>query len=342
MRRPTMTDVARQAGVGVATVDRVINKRAPVKPETAHKVLAAAKALGFRASRLIQQRVDEFVPAQRLGFLLHRKSSVFYTELAAELTAATQRCDDIAGTAVVEYAEDMSPASIVAGIYALAEKADAIAVVSSDHQHVSDCIEHLADKGVPVIALITDLSAQRKRGFVGIDHRVAGRTAAWAMCQFSPQPRSVGLVMASHRILSQEYSESSFRSYCREHAESINIIDCVISLENNTMAQQTVSTLLQEQPSITGLYCIGGGIGGVVQALRQAKPKSLFVICNELTDITRAALIDHTIDLVIANPRRALAEKTVTAMVNALQHPQQNTKAYEILAHELFISENIQ
>ena len=39
-------DVAKLAGVGIATVDRVINERGSVSPETARRILDAAKKLG--------------------------------------------------------------------------------------------------------------------------------------------------------------------------------------------------------------------------------------------------------------------------------------------------------
>ena len=43
----TLSDIAREANVGVATVDRVLNKRAAVKESTAYRVLEAARRLGF-------------------------------------------------------------------------------------------------------------------------------------------------------------------------------------------------------------------------------------------------------------------------------------------------------
>ncbi len=42
-----LIDVARRAGVGHATVDRVLNERGGVRPETAKRVLDAARDLGF-------------------------------------------------------------------------------------------------------------------------------------------------------------------------------------------------------------------------------------------------------------------------------------------------------
>ncbi|HWV20199.1 MAG TPA: LacI family DNA-binding transcriptional regulator, partial [Devosia sp.] len=46
-RRVTVHDVARAAGVSLATVDRVLNGRPGVRSVTAEKVEEAIKSLGF-------------------------------------------------------------------------------------------------------------------------------------------------------------------------------------------------------------------------------------------------------------------------------------------------------
>jgi LacI family transcriptional regulator len=47
-RRATIKDVARAAGVALATVSSVLNNTAPVSEETRGRVLAAAAELGYR------------------------------------------------------------------------------------------------------------------------------------------------------------------------------------------------------------------------------------------------------------------------------------------------------
>ena len=53
-RRPTISHLAAAAGVSVATVDRVLNRRHKVRSETAERVLAAAQSIGFHATALLK------------------------------------------------------------------------------------------------------------------------------------------------------------------------------------------------------------------------------------------------------------------------------------------------
>jgi LacI family transcriptional regulator len=50
-RRPTIHDVAREAGVSVATISRVLNRRPGVAPETRKRVLRVIRDQGFSSSR---------------------------------------------------------------------------------------------------------------------------------------------------------------------------------------------------------------------------------------------------------------------------------------------------
>ena len=59
-KRPTIATVAAHAGLSVATVDRVLNARAPVNPGTAEQVFQAAEAvdavLARRRAPLLRRR----------------------------------------------------------------------------------------------------------------------------------------------------------------------------------------------------------------------------------------------------------------------------------------------
>ena len=84
-KRPTITDLARVSSFSVATVDRVLNSRLPVREETARRVYEAATEIGYHAAGLIKQRMRQELPEYRLGFLLLRGNDVFYGDFAREL-----------------------------------------------------------------------------------------------------------------------------------------------------------------------------------------------------------------------------------------------------------------
>ena len=58
MKRPTITDVAKAAGVSVATVDRVLNGRLPVREETSRRVFEAAEKIGLTYAQVYSCRLN--------------------------------------------------------------------------------------------------------------------------------------------------------------------------------------------------------------------------------------------------------------------------------------------
>lgn len=52
-RRPTVKDVAHEAGVSVTTVDRALNGRMKVREDTVRKIADAAHRVGYHARGLL-------------------------------------------------------------------------------------------------------------------------------------------------------------------------------------------------------------------------------------------------------------------------------------------------
>lgn len=340
-RRPTIEDLAAQAGVSVATVDRVLNKRHPVREGTARRVLAAAEALGYHATGLLRHRLAE-APAQRtLGFLLQKRDDYFYQALGAELIAATKASRAIDGRALLEFVDELVPTLIAAKLREMGAKADALAIVAVDHPHVTAAIAELHERGVPVFALLSDLTAPSRAGFLGIDSRKAGRTAGWVIARTAGRPGKVGILVGSHRYLGQELAEISFRSYFREHAPDFRLLEPLFNLDDDRIAYEATVDLLHGNSDLVGIYVAGGGMEGVIDALREEQAGSRVVaVCNELIPATRAALIEGLIDLVISTPLPLLAAKTIEAMAAALAGNEAGLRQVELQA-ELYLSENV-
>ena len=355
-RRPTIEDLALAADVSVATVDRVLNKRHPVREDTARRVVEAAERIGFYARGLLRQRLDERIPFRTLSFLLQKRNDYFYQQLGAELIAATRAASAVRGRPVVEFMDELIPSMIAERLRQAGGSADAVAVVAVEHPHVNAAIEELQQRGVPVFTLLTDVTTPARAGYLGLDGRKTGRTAAWTISRLAREPGKIGILVGSHRYLGQELAEISFRTYLREHAPEFRPLEPLVNLDDSRIAYEACVDLIGTNPDLVGIYMAGGGMAGMVRALREegrnreggAAPASeagrgrhILAVCNELIPETRAALIDGVIDMVIATPTATLARRTVEAMIEALAGPLDVATRQFQLPAELYISENV-
>jgi LacI family transcriptional regulator len=338
---PTMLDVAQAAGVGVATVDRVINRRAAVRPATAQRVLEAAQRLGFRRTGLIQRRLNETEQHRRLGFLLQSKRTAFYRTLATELTQAARHLPTPVQP-LIEHLQDLTPRHVAARLAHMAQQVDAVAVVAADHPSINQAIATLTQtQQVPVFACISDLTGEFTAGYVGVDNRKMGQMAAWMLSRLCPAGSKVALLLGSHRYLCQEQCEISFRAFLRESAPTFTVLETLVSLENTQLAQSAVLELLHQHPDLAGMYVAGGGIEGVIDALRDTPQPQLTTVCHDLSDITRQALLDGVVTAVLSHPLPTLAARLCEAMVQATGAKTPPGRVQTLLPFEVYTSANV-
>lgn len=323
MRRPNMSVLAKEAGVGVSTVDRVLNGRAEVREETARRVLEAAERIGFYATPLLRHRLKADLTQRSFAFLLQQKSTPFYKLLGEALQKATDQCAGVRGKAIIEFMDDLTPGAVAETLLRMGKVADGVAVVAADHPNVTAAIDALSLKSVPVVALVSDLTAASRAGYVGLDNRKVGRTAAWFLSNMLPANSTVSIFVGSHRYLCQEACEIGFRSCLRESAPDFVLIDPVATLESDHYSFEATLDLLRRHPGLAGLYVAGGGIGGVLKAVKEAASAERMptIVGHDLTAPTLRGLVDGTLSVVLSHPIEAVATRAVEVLAERSLQP---------------------
>jgi LacI family transcriptional regulator len=179
----------------------------------------------------------------------------------------------------------------------------------------------LTAQGKPVFTLLSDLTAPSRAGYVGVDPRQAGRTAAWAiraLARPEGEGAEVGVFVGSHRYLGQETCEIAFRSYLRENATGFRVLETRVNLEDERLAYEATQELLANHPRLDGLYVAGGGVPGILRALAE-HGRHVVTVCTELTAERRRALVDGVIDLVIGTPLQRISSTAVAMMIRAIE-----------------------
>lgn len=173
MAPSTIRDVARHAGVSIATVSRVMRASDTVRPDTRDRVMAAARELEYTPSQLGRQLAERRYAAN--GIVFPDLSGPYYAEVVLgyeNVAAELRRSVLILSTRGRVDAED--------AVREMAGRCDGLVVLG---RTVSDeVVEQLAARGVrvvlvarPPIGEIDSVNAENRASAVALaEHLVAG------------------------------------------------------------------------------------------------------------------------------------------------------------------------
>ena len=340
MRRPTIPDLARAAEVSVATVNRVLSGAANVRLATRERIQKAAEEIGFYGIGSIQARVAAARPHLRFGVLLLQPHRPFYQNVARAMADAAASAAGARVELRVEFLEDLSPQNVAIRALALAADCHALCLTAAVHPVVTEALEQIQAKGTPVFALISQIAVSGQMSYIGLDNWKVGRTSAWAFANICKVPGKIGILMGNPRFRNQEMNEAGFRSFFRECAPDFTLLEPVSTFESAAVAQEMTERLLGEHPDLAGLYVSGGGISGALAALRgSGQAGSIVVVGHDLMEVTRAALLDGTLNLVISHPLDRLAARAIEGMIRACALP--GSTQTSIVPFEIYTRENL-
>ena len=291
--RANLQDVAREAGVSLATVDRVLHRRPGVHPLTVERVNEVVARIGFRpdpaAARLARGR------RYRLGFVLPAGDNSFVAMLAAELQALAGWLSEQRASAEVQTVDRFAPEALARQLDGLQGRYDAVVAMAIDHPLVRAAIDDLAAQGTVVVTLVSDVPGSKRRHFVGIDNVAAGRTAASLLGRFVGRATAgdVGVVLGSHALRDHAERLFGFRQVLTEEFPQLRLLPPLEGEDRAALTEPLVRELLAREPALAAIYSIGAGNRGV-QAALAASPRAREIVWvgHELTPSARRALLD--------------------------------------------------
>jgi LacI family transcriptional regulator len=295
----TIHDVAREAGVSVATVDRVLNKRPGVRQQTVERVEETVGRLNYQPDRLAARlaRAREY----RLAFVLPLGSTAFMEEIKSQVQGAILRGSQDRVSIHIEQADVFSGEALAKTLNGFNDNFDGIAVIALDHPLVREAIDGLENEGVKVVTLVSDLPSSRRSHYVGIDNAAAGRTAGSLLGRFVGNKKgSVGIVMGSLSLRDHVERRYGVEQVLRDEYPHLSILPIQESRDDFKTAEEITSSLIKNTSDLVGLYSIGAGNRGIVSALESSgRGKDVVFIAHDLTPNSRQALTTGTIDAVI-------------------------------------------
>ncbi len=300
MARPTVHDIAREAGVSLATVDRVLNARPRVRESSVRLVQEAVEKLGYvrdlSAANLAKRR------QYRFAFVIPESKSQFVETIRSALSDASRATGpDRVALETIPVPVDDPNATARTLVEIAAGKYDGVAVMCPETPQVRDAVTRLKRAGLAVVAMISDLPSSARDHFVGIDNVAAGRTAGALMGRFlGNKPGKILVVSGS--LVSRDSLERrfGFDSILADRFPLMEVLPTIESRGDNHRLITVVRQVLSSHRGIVGLYSIGNGNAAILDVLRATDTVGkITVIMHELTPVTRSALDAEEIDVVI-------------------------------------------
>ena len=300
----TLRDIARQAGVSLATVDRVLHNRPGVRPDTVRRVKEAIERNSFQphvaAGELARGR------ARRFAFVMPSGPNPFMQQIHSYLgqmsgwLSARRLAVEMVATDVFD------PSVLAASLETLAGgDCDGVAVVALDHPRVRAAIDDLVDAGVKVVTLVSDVPSSRRHHYVGIDNIAAGRTAGALVGRLvGPRTGKVAIVAGSQGLRDHAERIFGFNQVMASEFPGLDMLPVLEGRDEDERSEQVLSRLLGKHPDIVGLYNVGAGTHGVARALIDSgRERQVVFIGHDVTVLTRKLLLQGVMDAAISqNP----------------------------------------
>lgn len=295
-RDATIKEIAHLAGVGVATVDRVIHGRPNVRPEKVDRVLKAIRHLNGEHDR---RMVNDRSSSMRVALVAHSGRSFLQTlvesaETAAGLLAGVGLEADL--HAIVE----PDAQRLADTIRAAGASAEGLVVVSFEDPLVHRAVDDVVASGVPVICVSSDLPATRRLGYVGINQLHAGRTAAHLMTTVLGPCEGDVVVSVGNTFRCQAEREMGFRWYLRERCPGLSVREILDVRDDPDVAFHAIKRVFATKPHPLGIYAVSGGNMGIARALLDMElERTPIFIGHELNRNSRQLLLEDRMHAVI-------------------------------------------
>lgn len=259
-RKPNISDVAKAAGVSIATVSYVINGSRFVSDEAARKVHQAIKELGYIPSSLARGLANK--QSKIIGVIFSDISNPFFTSLYVGLESVFSAEGYeliLINTGEIHEKQELALKTM------LSRQIDGLIIAPTGQK--SKMLNHIVDAGTPVV-LIDRQTPIKKASLIDIDNIEAARQATHHLIQDGY--RRIGIVIGLPEI-----STSAMR------------------LEGYKKALESCGIPYREEYVICGKSRIEGGYEAVNTLMSlQDPPEAIFTTNNLMTAGALRALRD--------------------------------------------------
>jgi LacI family transcriptional regulator len=279
-KRLTVKEMAKHIGISVATLDRVLNNRGNVKPQTYQKVMDKIRELNYTPNKSASflSRKNQFY----MAIVFPELPEYFWRQVEKGVEIAIDEFRDYGLQVHIIRSKKYDLEEQKKTVLQLIDsgKFDAIALSPNDPQEMADVIDYGMDQGVAMCTFNSDSPLSKRLFYVGCDYRIAGRLAADALCKFIGAKTKVGLIM-SYTNFQMQQKITGFREVIADYGH----IELYGPLKLQQEDYDSLDNFINYFQEVDGIYVSSARLHVIAKHLADANlSKSIALIGHDMTE----------------------------------------------------------
>ncbi|WP_336080262.1 LacI family DNA-binding transcriptional regulator [Thalassospira sp. CH_XMU1448-2] len=339
--RPTTKDLAKAAGVSLATIDRVLNGRSGVRQKTIDAVNEAIARIGFERNQVAATLARQ--KGYRFGFVVPRSGDEFLDVILKHISEFDQASRaEMIQTKIVRI-DEHDPHRAAKTLSRLsADDYDGIAIMAPETPQIRDALHRMRERGIETVAIISNQQEEDSQSFVGIDNVAAGATAGRLMARFLGNVSGSILVLAE--TMQARDSLERRLGFDRVLTPNYPHLHALPTLETHGYQERTgvvLKNAFAAHDDIVGLYIMGSEARVAIDFAQQLRGGSnLITIAHERTPSTEQALRDNRLDALINQDPGHIVRSAVRTL-RAKCENRETLASQERIRVEILLAENL-
>lgn len=290
----TIDDVARAAGVGKGTVDRVLHSRGRVAPETRERVLQCIEQLDYKPNKAARMLAK--TRAYRIAVCFHDKEAEFWKQVQDGVDKASEEYKQM-GVQVIPFIlpEIHIPSQMNVIRQVIDEGFDGLAIVPYYSDEVVRLLNEAVERGIQVVTFNNREQGARAR-YVGTDGVQSGRTAGRLMSMLAPANGRYIVFSPGSLMMQMDERLDGFQQVVRQYRQDMTCCGVYRFMENyDEMYRFTLDKI--RKADVDAIYTTYSAVSVVGEAIRDSgQEKRITVVGHDLTPSTIELIRNGYID----------------------------------------------
>ena len=334
-RSPRFVEIAAEAGVSPATVDRVLNERGSASAKARRQVIAAAERLGV--ARILPSSQHELV---HLDVLLPDNRSPFFLRLREAIAHA---CAFLDKRIIVHrrILPESNAAALAAAIAKPGYHRRGLIVAAPDNAAIREALREACERQETVVTVVSKVADAPGVVYGGIDNFRAGRTAGFVMGRTARRAGRIMFLSGRNDWSAHAERNAGCRQALREAFPALICDAAPFETHDDEDRCYLAVAEAMRQSQIAGVYNSGAGSRGIQRALRQFDPQQQVTwISHELSDDHREYLRSGELTMVIDQDPDTQASHALRYLIACTASPAARPEPSPVCEFRVYFAEN--